>query len=120
MTGPAKYGALVYSNNIRALAQFYTLLFEMEVMRETPELISLIKEGFNIVLHIPPVEMPAVDFNRVKLFITVGDLEAAKLKAQQLGGQSFEGVWSNAIFAVSNIADPEGNHIQLREFRGQP
>lgn len=116
MNGPAKYGALVYSNNIKALAKFYTELFSMKVSRETSELISLVKDGFNIVIHIPPVTMPQSDFNTVKLFMTVDDLETAKLKAEELGGQSFDGVWSNPLFAVCNIADSDGNHIQLRKF----
>lgn len=116
MTRPAKHGALVYSNDIRALAYFYTQLFSMEVARETADFISLVKDSFNIIIHTPPVTMPQPDFNSVKLFITVDNLEAAKLKAKELGGQSFDGVWSNPLFTVCNIADSDGNHIQLREF----
>lgn len=116
MNGPAKHGALIYSNDIKALAEFYTELFSMKVARETSELISLVKDGFNIIIHTPPVTMPPPDFNRVKLFLTVDNLETARLKAEQLGGQSFDGVWSNLLFTLCNIADPDGNHIQLREF----
>ena len=45
MTGPAKNGVLVYSNNINNLAKFYTALFSLQLTRETPELISLVKDG---------------------------------------------------------------------------
>jgi predicted enzyme related to lactoylglutathione lyase len=117
MNGPAKHGALVYSNNIQNLAGFYTALFAMDVIRETTELISLVKDGFNIVIHTPPVTMPPPEFNSVKLFLTVDNIEDAKLKAEELGGRSFEGLWSNPLFTVCNIADSDGNHIQLRQFR---
>lgn len=116
MTGPAKNGVLVYSNNINNLAKFYTALFSMQLTRETPELISLVKDGFNIIIHTPPIELPQADFNTVKLFMTVDNLEAAKLKAQELGGQAFAGEWSNPLFRVCNIADSDGNPVQLREF----
>ncbi len=55
MSGPAKYGALVYSNDIKALAKFYTELFAMQIVRETTELISLLKDGFNIVSFLMPL-----------------------------------------------------------------
>jgi predicted enzyme related to lactoylglutathione lyase len=116
MTIPAKNGALVYSNDIKALATFYTELFSMKVTRETSDFISLVKDGFNIVIHTPPISMPRPDFNAVKLFMAVDDIDAAKLKAEKLGGRSFEGVWSNPLFTVGNIADLDGNHIQIRAF----
>lgn len=116
MSGPARHGALVYSHDIKALANFYTTLFAMTVARETSEFISLTKDGFNIIIHTPPVTMPDSNFNRVKLFLTVDNLETAKSTAASLGGQSFDGIWSNTLFRVCNIADPDGNQIQLREF----
>lgn len=116
MTGPAKYGLLVYSNNIKALSAFYAALFSMAPVRETPELISLVKDGFNIIIHKPPVPMPQPEFNSVKLFMTVENLAAAQATAIELGGQAFAGEWSNPLFSVCNIADPDGNHIQLRQF----
>jgi len=116
MNGPAKHGALVYSNDIKALAKFYVELFSMEVAREAIDLVSLVKDGFNIIIHTPPVVMPKTDFNSVKLFLAVDNLNGTKVKAAELGGQSFEGEWSNPMFRVGNIADSDGNHIQLREF----
>ncbi len=116
MDGPAKHGALVYSNEIKSLANFYIELFSMKVTRETKDLVSLVKDGFNIIIHTPPMVMPELDFNTVKLFLTVESLEDTKAKAEELGGQSFDGMWSNPLFTVCNIADSDGNHIQLREF----
>tara|TARA_B100002049_G_C15914690_1_gene305435 strand:- start:98 stop:451 length:354 start_codon:yes stop_codon:yes gene_type:complete len=116
MNGPAKYGALIYSNDINELAQFYIDLFSMRVTRKTNSLVSLVIDDFNIVIHTPPSIMPESDVNSVKLFITVDNLENAKEKAIKLGGQAFDGVWSNPLFSVGNIADIDGNHIQIREF----
>lgn len=89
----------------------------MEVTRETTYFISLVKEGFNIIVHVPPAEIPQTNFNPIKLFMSVDNLDAAREKAIALGGQSFEGEWSNPLFTVCNIADLDGNHIQLREFK---
>ncbi|ACV27210.1 conserved hypothetical protein [Kangiella koreensis DSM 16069] len=89
----------------------------MEVTREISDFISLERDGFNIIIHIPPIEMPQTNFNPIKLFMTVDNLDTAKVRAQELGGQSFEGEWSNPLFTVCNIADSDGNHIQLREFK---
>lgn len=116
MSGPAKYGVVVYSNNIEQQAEFYKQLFDMMVVHSTNELVSLNKEGFNLVVHTPPIEIPALNFNTIKMFMSVESLEKAKSKAVSLGGGALEGEWSNPIFKVCNIADPEGNHIQLREF----
>ncbi|MBD3654165.1 VOC family protein [Kangiella sp.] len=117
MNGPVKYGAIIYSSDIKALAQFYTELFSMKVIRETSEFISLAKDGFNVIVHTPPTIIPQQNVNTVKLFLTVDNLGAAKEKAVELGGKAFDGAWSNPLFSVCNIADSDGNHIQLREFK---
>lgn len=117
MSKPAKFGAIVYARNIQALSKFYIKMFELSVIHETNELISLGAEGFNIVVHTPPIEIPERNFNSVKVFVAVKSLESARHQAIDLGGEALEGEWSNPIFKVCNIADPEGNHIQLREFR---
>ena len=88
----------------------------MSRVRETTELISLVKDGFNIIIHVPPALMPKPDFNSIKLFMTVDNLQDAKQKAIALGGYAFDGEWANPIFSVCNIADPDGNHLQLRQF----
>ncbi|WP_237132724.1 hypothetical protein [Pseudohongiella sp. O18] len=33
------------------------------------------------------------------------------------GGSVMEGEWSNPVFKICNVKDPEGNHIQIREFK---
>lgn len=116
MSGSAKFGAIVYAGSIQELSKFYIKMFGLSVLHETDELVSLGAEGFNIVVHAPPIEIPEQNFNTVKVFFAVKSLESAKHRAVELGGKALEGEWSNPIFKVCNIADPEGNHIQLREF----
>ncbi|MET1254999.1 VOC family protein [Aliikangiella maris] len=116
MSGPAKNGVLIYSTHIDELSKFYEQLFDMKVIRKTSEMISLNKDGFNLIIHTPPFEMLEISFSPIKLFLTVADMKVTREKAVELGGKIFEGEWSNPIFKVSNIADCDGNHIQIREF----
>lgn len=88
----------------------------MALLRETDDFVSVGNDGFNIVIHTPPIEIPSRKFNTVKIFLTVESHEEAKAKVTELGGEVLEGTWSNPVFKVCNIADPEGNHIQIREF----
>lgn len=66
--------------------------------------------------HERPSQIPVCNFNTTKMFVAVKSIEDARSKAEALGGEALEGEWSNSIFRICNIADPEGNHIQLREF----
>lgn len=116
VSGPAKNGALIYSNNIQDLSKFYKSLFSMQVSKETSDFVSLYKDGFNIIIHTPPDKIPGAEFSPIKLFLTVQSLDKTRELALELGGQVFEGQWSNPMFTVSNIADSDGNHIQIREF----
>jgi len=116
MAGPAKNGVLIYSNDISNLAEFYQQLFGMSVLRKTDDLVSLVTDGFNLVIHVPPFELPAPVFSPVKMFLTVEHMATARAAALRLGGQAFDGEWRNPLFSVCNIADCDGNHIQLRQF----
>lgn len=117
MSNPQRSGVIVYSRNIKRLSQFYIEMFCMNLLRETDDFISIGSDDFNLVLHVPPIDIPENNFNTVKIFLTVASHEKAKEKVVKLGGKAFEGEWSNPIFKVCNIADPEGNHIQIREFK---
>lgn len=116
MSGPAQNGVLIYSNNLSKLAEFYEQLFDMHLVRKTSDFISLDKNGFSLIIHTPPFEITKVIFSPIKLFLTVTDMEKTREKAVVLDGQVFDGEWENPIFKVSNIADCDGNHIQIREF----
>lgn len=116
MAGPAKSGVIVYAKDVAQLARFYIEMFGMVMGRETAEFISLENEAMSLVIHVPPVTIPAANFNTVKLFMTVDSLEDARRAAIELGGEALPGEWANPVFKVCNIADPEGNHIQIREF----
>ncbi|WP_214000476.1 VOC family protein [Arsukibacterium sp.] len=116
MAGPAQNGVLIYSGDLANLSAFYEKLFGMRVVRKTNDFISLETNGFNLIIHVPPFNMPDKAFSPVKLFLTVADMAIAREQAVKFGGQAFEGEWSNPVFKVSNIADRDGNHIQLRQF----
>lgn len=117
MSGPAQNGVLIYSSNLPHLAEFYEQLFGMRVTKATKDFISLDKEGFNLIIHVPPFDMPEDSFSPIKLFLSVQNMEAVRKEAVNLGGKAFDGDWENPLFKVSNIADREGNHIQIREFK---
>ncbi|WP_372627719.1 hypothetical protein [Arsukibacterium sp.] len=116
MSGPAQNGVLIYSGDLRNLSEFYEKLFDMRVVRKTNDFISLETNGFNLIIHVPSFDMPTNAFSPIKLFLTVGDMAMSREKAVKLGGKTFEGEWSNPVFKVSNIADRDGNPIQLRQF----
>ncbi len=116
MSGPAQNGVLIYSGDLSNLSEFYEKLFGMRVVRKTNDFISLETNGFNLIIHTPPFDMPNKAFSPIKLFLTVEDMAMARELAVKLGGAVFEGEWSNPLFKVSNIADRDGNHIQLRQF----
>ncbi len=116
MSGPAQNGVLIYSNDLSNLSEFYERLFNMQVVRKTDDFISLEKDGFNLIIHVPPFDMPNKAFSPIKVFLTVDNMAISREEAVKLGGQAFEGEWANPVFKVSNIADHDGNPIQLRQF----
>jgi predicted enzyme related to lactoylglutathione lyase len=116
MSTPARCGVVIYSADIQKLSEFYIGFFQMTKLRETPEFVSLDKDGFNIIIHSPPIEIPENNFHTVKVFMTVASLAAAKESVVEFGGTTMAGEWGNPIFKICNIADPDGNHIQIREF----
>nr|WP_136252942.1 VOC family protein [Ningiella ruwaisensis] len=116
MSGPAQNGVLIYSSKLNYLAEFYEQLFGMRVTKETRDFISLDKDGFSLIIHVPPFELPQESFSPIKLFLSVQNMDETRKEAVRMGGEAFEGEWKNPIFKVSNIADREGNHIQIREF----
>lgn len=116
MSGTAQNGVVIYSGDLNNLSAFYEKLFGMRVVRKTNDFISLETDGFNLIIHVPPFDMPEKTFSPIKLFLTVEDMAVSREQAIKLGGQALEGEWSNPVFKVSNIADCDGNHIQLRQF----
>lgn len=116
MSGPAQNGVFIYSCDLSNLSEFYEKLFGMRVVRTSNDFINLETNGFNLIIHVSPFDLPTKAFSPIKLFLTVDDIAMSREEAVKLGGQAFEGEWSNPIFKVSNIADRDGNHIQIRQF----
>ncbi|HBX37963.1 MAG TPA: hypothetical protein DEG76_12010 [Pseudohongiella sp.] len=117
MNGPARHGCIVYARDVKKLSKFYIQYFGMNTVRETPEFVALETEGFNLIVHVPPIESFETKFSTVKLFLTVASLDKARETIAAYGGSVMEGEWSNPVFKVCNVEDPEGNHIQIREFK---
>jgi len=80
--------------------------FGMNKLRETPEFIALETEGFNLTVHVSLIEILETNFNTVKLFLTVANLDRARETIAAYGGSAMEGEWSNPMFTVCNIKDP--------------
>jgi len=120
MAGPARHGVIIYAKDTQALAKFYQTVFDMHVVRQTHDFISLEKDGLNLILHVPPKIANLADadtaFGGMKLFMTVDDMALSRQQILALGGLVFDGEWQNPLFKVSNVTDPQGNHIQLRQF----
>lgn len=76
----------------------------------TPCIEMLFEQVTRINIVPPPFEMPTKAFSSIKPFLTVNDMAMSREKAVKLGGQAFEGEWSNPVFKVSNIADRDGNY----------
>lgn len=112
---PIQSGVVIYANDLKRVANFYAVFLGLNCLKETSELISLGNETLAVVIHTPPVPIPQPNFNTVKPFFTVENFEQARASVIELGGEALPGEWSNPIFKICNIADPEGNVIQLRE-----
>lgn len=120
MSGPARQGVIIYAKEMQALAEFYQAVFDMQRLRQTNDFISLVKDGLHVIIHVPPSMVDTADadtaFGGMKLFLTVDDMAQSQQQILALGGLVFPGQWQNALFKVSNVTDPNGNHIQLRQF----
>ena len=71
MSTYSKSGVIVYSYNIKSLSQFYMDMFDMKLLRDTTDFINIGSDDFNIIVHMPPIEIPEYNFNTVKIFLTV-------------------------------------------------
>ena len=78
MSGPAQNGVLIYSSNLHQLAELYEQLFKMQVSRETKDFISLDKDGFSLIIHVPPFDILKDSLGPIKLFLSVQNLEATR------------------------------------------
>ena len=85
MSGPAQHGVIIYANNPDTLARFYQQFLTMDIVRSSNDFIALAKPGLNIIIHVPPFDMPPERFNSVKLFTSVDHLQQAQQRLLELG-----------------------------------
>lgn len=128
MPGPARAGLFIYAKDLRRLARFYEAVTGMQQVTETPEMIVLATPDIQLLVHAIPPEIAATieigtpptrrEDTALKFFLTVPSLATARDTAAALGGVVGQENWRGPGFTVCNAVDPEGNVLQLREFRG--
>lgn len=125
MTGPARAGVLIYAKNLGTLSRYYQELLDLRVVAADNQHRVAENDDIQLVLHAIPAQyadeisissppQPREE-QAIKPFFTVASLEAAEVRAKQLGGFVFGPAWDGPGFRVRNACDPEGNVIQLRE-----
>ena len=125
MPGPKQSGLFVYAKNLARVASFYESVLGLRRAHETPELVVLDADGFQLLVHAIPADVSATvsvtepptprDRAALKFFFTVPSIAAAKEQAQRLGGIVLEHQYQGQGFRVNNAVDPEGNIFHVRE-----
>ena len=127
MPGPARAGSLIYAKDMQRVSQFYQRVLGMKLLLEDDHHHVMESADFQLIIHaIPPHIAASVaigvppelrEETAIKLFFSVDSLAAAEHAAAQSGGSVFGPVWDGPGFRVRNACDPEGNIVQLREWR---
>ena len=125
MPGPKQSGLLVYAKDLARVALFYEAVLGLRRVHETPELVVLDADGFQLLVHAIPADVAATvavtdpptprDRAALKFFFTVPGIATAKEQAQRLGGFVLEHQYQGQGFRVNNAVDPEGNIFHVRE-----
>lgn len=127
MSQPVLYGAVIFAKDYRALARFYRQVAELTETEVHKDYILLEAAGFQLVMHPIPeriaagitIETPPRPRSNaaIKLFLSVGSMEAARQKAKELGGELYgaDKEWNFQGSKRCDGVDPEGNEFQLRE-----
>ena len=124
MPGPARAGAVLFAKDVADLVRFYESVLGMTCVHqdadhaviENPDL-QLVVHGLpdhiaqQIALSTPPTPRAQVP---VKLFASVADLDAALEQVHAGGGVAVGAAWQGPGFRAVDVADAEGNVVQLR------
>ncbi len=130
MAGPARTGVLVYAVDVERMATFYQRVLDAVVLHADAEHRVLQSADTQLIIHAiaPPyrdaitIATPAVprETQAIKPFFTVARLDQAEQTAVAAGGQVWGPRWPGPGMQVSNVCDPEGNIIHLRQLDGRP
>ncbi len=122
-----KPGAVLFVDNVTAMAEFYRDLVSMTVVQSDSDHVILEMEGLQLVIHalssgpnsksIDPQDLKIREDSYWKLCFPVGSIVEAREKALRLGGliKPPDAEWEARGFRACDGHDPEGNVIQVRE-----
>ncbi|MFO1494595.1 MAG: VOC family protein [Lysobacterales bacterium] len=126
MSGPARFGALIYAKDLARLSDFYRLVLDMRLLKGNEDLHVLASADAQLLIHAIPehiastftISTPPVPREDValKLFFSVPNMRDAIATISRLGGSVWPEEWRGPGFNVRNAVDPEGNIFQIREF----
>ena len=125
MPNPALAGVLIYAKDLERLSRFYEAVLGAAVVAADADHRVLQSPQAQLILHaipapyadqivitVPPTPREEQAF---KPFFTVPSLEQAEQAAVDAGGLVHGPLWPGPGLRVRNIADPEGNIVQLRQ-----
>ncbi len=121
MSGPAKQGAFIFAEDVKALANFYQQVCALTMVHQRDDLVVL-KTGRDtqLVISQSPTSIHSASNSTlardsaIKLFFSVDDYQSAKQQIDTLNGHVFEPVIRSPFFNVVDVADCEGNVFHLR------
>lgn len=126
MSGPARFGALIYAKDLLLLSDFYRQLLDMRLVKGNEEMHVLASADAQLLIHAIPehiastftISSPPVprEDAALKLFFSVPSMREAIATISRLGGSVWPEEWRGPGFNVRNAIDPEGNIFQIREF----
>jgi predicted enzyme related to lactoylglutathione lyase len=117
--------AVLFTINLRSIAEFYEQVVAMRVHRTERTRIDLEKNGFLLTVHQIPAEYAANvyisvppqvrEISAIKLSLPVASLIKARQAAAQLGGCVYapDREWEYEHTTVCDGWDPDGNVFQL-------
>ncbi len=122
MSGPAKSGVFIYSNNVTGLSQFYVdVLLEAKIVFSNHEMAVISIPDGQLVIHAPDFGISLQSDSKyresaIKPFFTVSDIKSAQDLILEKGGTAEQMIFRGPYFNVCNVSDPEGNVFMIREF----
>jgi predicted enzyme related to lactoylglutathione lyase len=127
MVGPARAGGFVYALDLERMTRFYEAMFGMQRLHDDAEHVVLQSADLQLVVHAIPARYAAQitlsqppeprEDQALKLFFSVSSLAQARSVAAAHGGSVDARIWQGPGFDAANAIDPEGNILQVREWR---
>jgi catechol 2,3-dioxygenase-like lactoylglutathione lyase family enzyme len=110
---------VILAEDLDRTLEFYRDRLGLSVQEEEEDWARL---DYNIVIMRAPEPVPSgiVTLNTVILSLTVPDVDAAYRELTRQGVSFFEVPQDHGTFKTAALRDPDGNLVQLIEYRGEP